>query len=299
MKNLRFRNIKNLTYLVILASILLLISSCKTQRQLTKAPLKEQGAKYIVNKLDSTKIDFGVLSGKCEVKLNTKNKTTNFNVSLRIKKDSIIWMSISPALGIEIARVIINKDSIKCINRYAKNYFISDYNTINEMFKFNFDFDMIQKIILGNPYYYYSNKALYKASNDHRTSYMLNTPNRLQVKETGEKDKITQKLWINGEILKITQMLLNDNNLNRKLIIEYSDFKEVEEKLFPYEQNYTIISKKEIEEKDNKEESDNETTIEINKSRKPTTIKLDFSKIYFNKNVRFSFTIPEKYERIY
>ncbi|MBK8414658.1 MAG: DUF4292 domain-containing protein [Bacteroidetes bacterium] len=37
----------------------------------------------------------------------------HLNINLRIKTDSLTWISKSPLLGIEVARVMITRDSVK------------------------------------------------------------------------------------------------------------------------------------------------------------------------------------------
>ena len=49
---------------------------------------------------------------------------TSLKGQLRIQSDSLIWLTFSPALGIEAARVLLTNDSVKFINRLNKTYFL-------------------------------------------------------------------------------------------------------------------------------------------------------------------------------
>src|SRR6188508_1360887 len=51
------------------------------------------------------------ISGKAAVETDMEGKTSSFDISIRVRKDSVIWISISPLLGIEVARVLITRDS--------------------------------------------------------------------------------------------------------------------------------------------------------------------------------------------
>ena len=69
----------------------------------------------------------------------TLNKEDNveFKANVRINRDSAIWMSISPALGIEIARVLVLNDSLKLLSKIPDNKFayISDIAALEEFIK--------------------------------------------------------------------------------------------------------------------------------------------------------------------
>ena len=71
--------------------------------------------------------DYEYLSAKTKITVINTDGKTEFSASVRIKKDSAIWISISPALGIEIVRVLITKDSIKIIDRFNKKYYCSHH----------------------------------------------------------------------------------------------------------------------------------------------------------------------------
>ena len=97
--------------------IILLFSSCKTQRKIIKEPIKEHGADYLFEKLKENELQFEWFSAKFNCDLVIDNKKNSFRGQLRMHRDSAIWGSFSPALGIEMARILITTDSVKFINR--------------------------------------------------------------------------------------------------------------------------------------------------------------------------------------
>jgi hypothetical protein len=80
---------------------------------------------------------------------NSKNNL-NFTVHGRMKKDSIIWLSITPGLGVEALRCLITKDSILIIDRLNNQYLPFGLNYINQQFNAPIDFFMLQNMIIGN-----------------------------------------------------------------------------------------------------------------------------------------------------
>lgn len=57
------------------------------------------------------------------VDLNLDGNEMAGKMSIRMRKDSIIWFSISASIGIQIAKGIINKDSIHFLDLYNRHYY--------------------------------------------------------------------------------------------------------------------------------------------------------------------------------
>ncbi|MCB0807539.1 MAG: DUF4292 domain-containing protein, partial [Bacteroidales bacterium] len=96
-----------------------------------KEPIKEYGADYLFDKLKENELKFEWFSAKFNLDLIIDKKKNSFRGQLRMRKDSAIWVSFSPALGIEMARLLITEDSVKFINRINKTYFAGDYRVVN------------------------------------------------------------------------------------------------------------------------------------------------------------------------
>ena len=57
------------------------------------------------------------------VDLNLDGNEMAGKMSIRMRKDSIIWFSISASIGIQIAKGIINKDSLFFLDLYNRHYY--------------------------------------------------------------------------------------------------------------------------------------------------------------------------------
>ena len=124
--------------------------ACKSKEKASRKPLEGKKTEYLLNQLKLNEFQFETISSKAEFTILQKEKKTSFKASIRMRKDSAIWISITPALGIEMARVLITTDSVKVINRLSKEYFIGDYNYINKKFNVELVFEDIQSVLLGN-----------------------------------------------------------------------------------------------------------------------------------------------------
>src|SRR5665213_3773276 len=85
-----------------------LFSSCRTHEKITKTIiLDEQTPEFLIQKLHENQFHFEWLYAKANVDVIRNKESFNFDVSLRMRKDSAIWASISPGLGIVAVMVLI------------------------------------------------------------------------------------------------------------------------------------------------------------------------------------------------
>ena len=88
--------------------------------------------KELIKKINSQNISPDWTSLNSKIKVNKEGQEVTINAHIRIKKDSIIWISVKAPLGIEIFRTMITSDSIYYMNRMNKNYFIKDIEPSND-----------------------------------------------------------------------------------------------------------------------------------------------------------------------
>ncbi len=252
--------------------------ACKTTRSIIKEPIKEEGSDYLFAQLKKNEMKFKSLSAKFSAIYIEDKKKISFRGQLRIKKDSMIWVSISPALGIEMVRLLITNDSIKFIDRIGYTYLISDFDYINKLINSTLDFDMLQAFLIGNDFSFFENGE-FKASID-GMEYRLLTVGRRKlkkyVKANSEEFNIPiQNIWLNHENFKITKVMIKEVKQDgRKLYALYSDFDKIDNQLFPYHLDFEISSENQID------------------------IQIDYSKITVNESLKFPFTVPERYTKV-
>jgi hypothetical protein len=100
MNRLRPKSILLLLFILLIA---VLQQSCSTAHRAIKAPIKLEGADYLFEKLKQSEIHFSDFSAKFSAEYTVDKKKTALSGQFRIKHDSLIWISISPILGIEMA----------------------------------------------------------------------------------------------------------------------------------------------------------------------------------------------------
>ena len=133
---------------IILSSCNLLKKSYTDNNSSNNISLSE---KELIKKINSQNISPEWTSLNSKIKVNKEGQEVTINAHIRIKKDSIIWISVKAPLGIEIFRTMITSDSVYYMNRMNKNYFIKHISHIREVVKTDVSFIKLQEIIFASP----------------------------------------------------------------------------------------------------------------------------------------------------
>lgn len=144
--------------------LLLIISSCHT----TKKAMETAGAAasevpahssssgnlspgFLLSKLKENAIQYQTFSAKARLDITTPKETQKgIATYIRMKKDSAIWISIRPVLGIELVRVFITPDTVKMINFFKKTITIASADSMQQVLNIPFNFSSLQDLIMGN-----------------------------------------------------------------------------------------------------------------------------------------------------
>ena len=275
MNNVRY------TYVLLLVLIGGFYSSCKVQENKVKVKINHRSTKFLVNELMEKEFKFNTLSGKASVSFDN-GKKTGFKAHLRIQKDSAIWISVTPLSGIEMARVLITKDTVKLMNRNDGEYFIGDFEYLNQLFGADIDYQMLEALLVGNSLDFEQNEKIRSSIDRKKDTYYLSTEKKRKVRKEIKKDRNrikeqTQVLWIDPITYKITELLLSSPESNQALNCVFSNYEKINtdrEQLFPHSLYFKVEAKT------------------------PSIIEVSYSKIAVGKELSFPFNIPEKYEQI-
>ena len=128
----------------------------------------------VYNKVLKNKIDFNNFSAKVKVDYVGKESDDQATAFIRIKKDSIIWISLRGALGIEGLRMQVTKDSVVVLYMLKKQVARRSINYLQEITKLPFDFYTLQDVIVGNPVYVDSNIVSYRTNLNDELEVLMN-----------------------------------------------------------------------------------------------------------------------------
>jgi len=128
-------------------------SSCVT-KNVAKVDffIPPKNAKELIAKVNSKNKfpEWLALKGKVRLMLEKENEVS-LGISIRVRKDSLIWASVTAPFGIELFRAVLTKDSVYYINRTNKTYFVKPIAHISKVIKTDIAFNEIQDMITANP----------------------------------------------------------------------------------------------------------------------------------------------------
>ncbi|HRI20345.1 MAG TPA: DUF4292 domain-containing protein [Panacibacter sp.] len=244
------------------------ISKKDTSQTVVVQPLEEAVdsfsiVKSIIGNLNKQRIDFTTFSAKMKVDYEGKEDgTQSATAYVRISKDSVVWVSLTGALGIEGFRVLINKDSVKVMNKLQKTVQYRSIAYLQELTEVPFDFYALQDVFIGNPVFIDSNIVSYKANNDELLVLMVgNVFKHLITLENKEFRVIHSKL---DDI---------DAMRNRTCDITYDGYENEGNFYFSTKRRVTVSEKSKLD------------------------IDVEFKSYNFNKPQDYPFSIPKNYKR--
>jgi len=274
------RTFRKYALLPVLTALLLSGMSCKVTKKAEAAPPPVRPKGSLVNEVFdsviSRQFDFEWLAAKAQVDYTDKTGETNsFDINIRMRRDSVIWISITPLLGIEAARVLINRDSLVLLDRVHKEWKVRSFEYLGDMLRTPVDFDMVQAVLLGNYFQYQRNERI-RSYYEEEPYSILSTLNKRQVRRALEENDpsrpVVQDFWIDGNY-RIVKSRITDDKLDRWVEATYAGFVPVNDRLFPQNMVVTFFAST------------------------PVIMKIAFSKVTSEEAVALPFTIPEKYER--
>lgn len=282
----------------IFSSLLIIVtvfsSSCKHKQktQKTEQPavtaidslagrcrLDYKNAKALSRYMKENEFKFTWVNAKANVQSIVGEKDENFDIRISICRDSAMLVSIQYLLGLQVAKVLVTRDSVKFVNYIDKTYFKGDFNYINELLNADLDFDLLQAVLFGNSADFQEEESKLKPVTDRQNChYMLSTERKRRLRRiqagTSEPTEAFQTLTLNPENYKIIRNEFVEPSTGRKFIANYSEFTQKDSVFAPYHVDIDIVA------------------------QKNATIKIDYVRIEKNTPQKVSLNIPVKYDRI-
>ncbi len=256
--------------------------SCKSRKGLPIKPKEDlkpivdnRPALQLVKKQKENELKFDWFATKSDIVAEVNGDKQNLSAVIRIKHDSLIWISINALLGIEVARVLITPDSLKLLNRINSTYLLGDVKQLSSLLNADFDFYMLQSLLLGNSFDYYEDERLKTSiENDVYIISSLKKRNlhKAEINSDPQRDEPLQSLYIDPKTFKLLRTGLIEYNPKRTMDISYSNFSVIDSlQTIPIQIDVDI------------------------KAQKTITVKLNYEKFKINQVQEVPFKIPAKY----
>jgi hypothetical protein len=244
----------------LLAVIVFLVSGCKSSRKAADVSAEAINIKSLTKNIENSAYDFKYVSAKARVNFQDGSINQGFTANIRMKKGETIWMSLTGPFGIEGGRVLITPDKIQIIDRINRVYYNKPFNYIYNYIPFQVDIKMLQDIILANPLQ--TNFPKQEVETD---------DNKYLVK--GGFNRIDALYFILPGNYKYHRVEMQEPYFSRKLMMDFSDYRQVEGEEFPF------VRKLDFSDKENK-----------------ILIDLNFSKVKKESELDFPFAVPDNFK---
>jgi hypothetical protein len=156
---------KRSKYLILI--ILLGFSSCALKKEYVIGDSKRLTAKKIVKIINENENDIKTFQARARIDYFRKNKVKTNTATIRILSGEKIW--ISAPLG--AIRLLITNDSIKYYNKLERNYIKTSFAYIENIIGLNINYEMLEKLLFGQPVLALSPKDFAKKLNLENSQY--------------------------------------------------------------------------------------------------------------------------------
>lgn len=259
--------------------IFFLLSACRSTNKITTVVAKKDSVVLVLNPADSDsakqvratlnnikskRINFETFSSKLKIDYSDdNNRRLDFNAFLRMKKDSVIWVSIIAAFNIEAFRIMILPDAIVVLDKLNRTVQRRPFAYLKEITKVPFDFSTLEDIIMGNPVYLDQTVVAYAEQDE-----------RISLSTIGEAFK--HYLTVGKADLHLLFSKLDDVDITRSRTanLAYADYIAAGPWMFAGQRKISLSEKTKLD------------------------LTLEFKQVEFNKPLGFPFSIPKNYKVI-
>lgn len=257
-------------YLVVSMLLLIIITSCSTQKKYITSNNSEAYNNLSNNRysyIQDNAFNFKYLTANYEAEYTEDETTTSFSGQLRMRYDSIIWLSVNTFLGIEVSRIIITTDSVKIIDRIHSTHIYKDSSYLQITINPAIDIFMLQSLITANDIKNYDTTSFVIDDNNNELIFSC-FERKNRNKESGFS--LNNSIIFDKSLKKITKHTLTSSS--KSIIVLYKNFIKIEDQSFPSEININIITSPK------------------------KNLFLTFKSIKLNNITTFPFKVPARYE---
>ena len=227
---------------------------------------------------------FRTFSTRFSASYQTTNATHNFKGQIRLIRDSAIWVSITPGLGVELLRIMFTPDSVFFMNRVQNQYYAGDYSVMNKTISVEFSYKALQSILINEFFIYPFNVTdtisffnEMELQRFHR-SVKLQTHRERELRKEMRKpepDMVYLQYILDLVNKKISAIELKELKYSRDLNVAYSEYDTLSPVIIPNKIGIKFISL--------------ENSFDF---------ELIYNKKQFDTELTCPFTIPDKYQPI-
>ncbi|MCB0793112.1 MAG: DUF4292 domain-containing protein [Flavobacteriales bacterium] len=262
-----------------LVGALTLLVACSSKRALvdpTELPLLPADllVERVLANTDRSTVHY---SAKADVQVDQASGSRSFKAVLRSVRDSAIWISITPALGIEVVRAVLTTDSLKLVDRIHNTYFMADTAQLRASAAVQADLQLLQQALLGLPIGLDPGQK-YRLDRENGRYILTSKVDRALIKAmedraTGDRgtreglEGVVSRYWIVPGDLHVERVLITDMGRDQQADVRYQEHGTGEEPPLPHRISLTLSDR----------ERHASGTLELSRIRTEGPLSLPFS----------------------
>ena len=130
-------------------ALFFLLQSCGSIKKYVVETISESNDVELIEKVENQYIEYESLEIKAKVKADFIDRKNPLKVSIRIKKDSIVWMSLNLSSGLPVAKASFTTDSIRILDRINNKVYIGDYHSLRKRKGVDLNYNLLQSIFVN------------------------------------------------------------------------------------------------------------------------------------------------------
>jgi hypothetical protein len=249
----------------------LFFSSCKTKKIVTGSAVTRKTdstqvnneATKIIQKANENKINYDWFSTRIKVEYNDNNLSQDFTAAVRMRRDSILWISLQGPFGIEGGRIMVTHDSVFIINKLSGEYLRQPISYLSKVLPIQTNLPQLQDFLLGYYLIFEGATPVYKEMED--------SLHFIQAESAGFR----YQLKLNPLNYTLVKSVLTDKILNQQMNVTFEGYSNELGKPFS-----------------------NERSIDIKQGSRSLSLHLVFTKIKVNEILNFPFEIGDGMKQV-
>tara|TARA_X000000950_G_scaffold281039_1_gene376857 strand:+ start:113 stop:817 length:705 start_codon:yes stop_codon:yes gene_type:complete len=227
------------------------------------ATAKDISARKVAKKHIAANFDKNTIDAKLKMNFDNEKTKQSLSVSLKMKKDEVIWLKGSKF--ITVFKAEITPTSVRFYSSVLKNSFEGDFSMIKDLLGVEINFEQLQNLFLG--------QSLTDVRAEDQEVEIVN--NRYILSPEKQAELFDIFFNINPAHFKLDEQTIVNADKDLRLDVKYPSYNLIEDVVFPSAINIKAKNKKKV-----------------------TTIDFEYKSVVFNDEVNMSFNMPKGYKKL-
>ena len=218
--------------------------------------------KSVVKEIKKSENKFKNVRNRAKIEFDNGKTIQSIVLNLRVAENEVLWISAS--MIVPIAKALITKDQLVFYEKFQRTYIDTSLKN-NKGLLPPISIELIQNILFGKPV----------VDVDSRNWKIIQNPMHYVLTPSNNQENIKPTMFFNPKDFVLEEQRIYFSSINALLVVEYNNFKSLNEKNIPTEVFMSIIQNGKI-----------------------SKITIEYSQIDFPQNLTFPIEIPEGYKKI-